>query len=42
MADRLQITRPVIKVENLKRTFVVGDVQVEALRGIAKGRRSIM
>ena len=34
MADRLQIAQPIIKVENLKRTFVVGDVQVEALRGI--------
>ncbi len=34
MADRLQIVQPVIKVENLTRTFVLGDVQVEALRGI--------
>ena len=34
MADRLQIAQPIIKVEDLKRTFVVGDVQVEALRGI--------
>ncbi len=34
MADRLQIAQPIIKVENLKRTFVVGDVQVEALRSV--------
>ena len=25
---------PVIEVENITRTFVVGDVKVEALRGI--------
>jgi macrolide transport system ATP-binding/permease protein len=32
---RLEATQPVIKVENLTRTFVVGDVKVEALRGIS-------
>ncbi len=30
-----QATQPVIKVENVVRTFVVGDVKVEALRGIS-------
>ena len=28
------LAQPVIRVENLTRTFVVGDVKVEALRGI--------
>ena len=31
----LQVAQPVIKVENLTRTFVLGDVKVEALRGIS-------
>ncbi len=30
-----QATQPVIKVEDVTRTFVVGDVKVEALRGIS-------
>ncbi len=30
-----EATQPVIKVENVARTFVVGDVKVEALRGIS-------
>jgi len=34
MAERLKDAQPIIKVENLKRTFVVGDVRVEALRGV--------
>ncbi len=29
------VAQPVIKVENVTRTFVVGDVKVEALRGIS-------
>ena len=33
--DTLKATHPVIKVENVTRTFVVGDVTVEALRGIS-------
>jgi len=32
---RLKQKQPVIKVENLTRTFVVGDVKVEALRGVS-------
>ncbi|HML08694.1 MAG TPA: ABC transporter permease [Xanthobacteraceae bacterium] len=28
-------TQPVIKVENVTRTFVIGDVKVEALRGVS-------
>jgi macrolide transport system ATP-binding/permease protein len=30
-----ELAQPVIKVENLTRTFVVGDVKVEALRGVS-------
>ena len=30
-----QATQPVIKVEDVARTFVIGDVKVEALRGIS-------
>ena len=29
-----QAAQPVLKVENVVRTFIVGDVRVEALRGI--------
>jgi macrolide transport system ATP-binding/permease protein len=29
-----QVAQPVLKVENVVRTFIVGDVKVEALRGI--------
>ncbi|MGA8615911.1 MAG: ABC transporter permease [Xanthobacteraceae bacterium] len=32
---RLELKHPVIKVENLTRTFLVGDFKVEALRGIS-------
>jgi|GEM_PF-3153500 len=30
-----EVTQPVIKVENVARTFILGDVKVEALRGIS-------
>jgi macrolide transport system ATP-binding/permease protein len=33
--DTPKATHPVIKVENVTRTFVVGDVTVEALRGVS-------
>jgi macrolide transport system ATP-binding/permease protein len=33
--EDLQATQPVIKVEDVARTFVIGDVKVEALRGIS-------
>jgi hypothetical protein len=29
-----EATHPVIKVENVTRSFLVGDVTVEALRGV--------
>jgi macrolide transport system ATP-binding/permease protein len=29
------LAQPVIKVENLTRTFIIGDVEVEALRGVS-------
>jgi len=32
--ERIDAAAPIIKVENLTRTFIVGDVRVEALRGI--------
>ena len=32
--ERVEAAAPIIKVENLTRTFIVGDVRVEALRGI--------
>src|SRR5579872_1629123 len=32
--DAPALAQPVIKVENLARTFVIGDVNVEALRGV--------
>ncbi|HKH81117.1 MAG TPA: ABC transporter permease [Methylovirgula sp.] len=35
-----EATQPVINVENVTRTFVVGDVKVEALRGISLTVRS--
>ena len=34
MEEKLATAQPVIKVENLTRTFVLGDVKVDALRGI--------
>ncbi len=33
--ERPELAQPIIKVENLTRTFVLGDVKVEALRGIS-------
>ena len=33
--DAPALAQPVIKVENLARTFVIGDVNVEALRGVS-------
>ena len=33
--ERRKATHPVIKVENVTRTFVLGDVKVEALRGVS-------
>ncbi len=35
LRDTPKATLPVIKVENVTRTFLVGDVKVEALRGIS-------
>jgi macrolide transport system ATP-binding/permease protein len=34
MPERLQGAQPIIEVENVRRTFVVGDIQVEALRSV--------
>jgi len=34
LQERVDAAAPIIKVENLIRTFVIGDVKVEALRGI--------
>ena len=34
MQEKLAAAQPIIKVENLTRTFVLGDVKVNALRGI--------
>ncbi len=34
MRQNPELARPVIEVENVTRTFVLGDVQVQALRGI--------